>query len=87
MVIKTIIMFLLYFVPYTLIISSIVEAPLLLLLLVVIMSIGLSGIGLSVMHDANHGAYSKRKWVNSLLGYSLNLLMPEKTMKRFYRVF
>ena len=67
-------MFLLYFVPYTLIISGIVDAPLLLLLLVVIMSIGLSGIGLSVMHDANHGAYSKRKWVNSLLGYSLNLV-------------
>ena len=74
MVIKTIIMFLLYFVPYILVISGIVDAPLLLLLLVVIMSIGLSGIGLSVMHDANHGAYSKRKWVNSLLGYSLNLV-------------
>jgi linoleoyl-CoA desaturase len=74
MVIKTIVMFLLYFVPYTLIISGIVDAPLQLLLLVVIMSIGLSGIGLSVMHDANHGAYSKRKWVNSMLGYSLNLI-------------
>ena len=67
-------MFLLYFVPYALIVTSIVTEPLILLLLVVIMSIGLSGIGLSVMHDANHGAYSKRKWVNSTLGYSLNLV-------------
>jgi linoleoyl-CoA desaturase len=74
MVIKTIIMFLLYFTPYALIISGLVSAPLLLLLLVTIMSIGLSGIGLSVMHDANHGAYSKRKWINTALGYSLDLV-------------
>jgi linoleoyl-CoA desaturase len=74
MVLKTIIMFLLYFVPYILIVTSIVNAPLLLLLLVIVMSIGLSGIGLSVMHDANHGAYSKQKWVNTMLGYSLNLV-------------
>jgi len=38
------------------------------------MGFGLAGIGLSVMHDANHGAYSKKQWVNSLLGYSLNLV-------------
>lgn len=74
MVVKTVVMFLLYFVPYALIISGIVTTPLLLILMVVIMSMGLSGIGLSVMHDANHGAYSKRKWVNTMLGYSLNLV-------------
>jgi len=28
---------------------------------VLVMSFGLAGIGLSVMHDANHGAYSKKK--------------------------
>jgi linoleoyl-CoA desaturase len=38
------------------------------------MSLGLAGIGLSVMHDANHGAYSNKKWVNTLMGYSLNLV-------------
>lgn len=74
MIVKTVVMFLLYFVPYGLIISGIVTSPLLLILMVVIMSMGLSGIGLSVMHDANHGAYSKRKWVNTMLGYSLNLV-------------
>jgi linoleoyl-CoA desaturase len=74
MVIKTIIMFLLYFIPYLLIVTSLISAPLLLFPLVIIMSIGLSGIGLSVMHDANHGAYSKRSWVNTMLGYSLNLV-------------
>jgi linoleoyl-CoA desaturase len=39
-----------------------------------IMGVGVSGIGLSVMHDANHQAYSKSKKVNSRLGYLMNLL-------------
>jgi signal transduction histidine kinase len=38
------------------------------------MGFGLAGIGLSVMHDANHGAYAKKAWVNDLIGYSVNLL-------------
>ena len=39
-----------------------------------LMGLGKAGIGLSVMHDANHGAYSKKKWINNLVGYSLNLV-------------
>ncbi|MBL7872554.1 MAG: acyl-CoA desaturase [Cyclobacteriaceae bacterium] len=74
MVLKTIVMFLLYFVPYVLIVSGIITMPLILLRMVIIMSLGLAGIGLSVMHDANHGAYSKRKWINTFVGYSLNLV-------------
>lgn len=35
---------------------------------------GMAGIGLGVMHDAIHGAYSKHKWVNKLFGYTLNLV-------------
>jgi linoleoyl-CoA desaturase len=38
------------------------------------MGIGISGIGLSIMHDANHGAYSSKAWVNSALGALLNML-------------
>jgi linoleoyl-CoA desaturase len=74
MVIKTVCMFSLYIVPYVLIVTQWVSHPLLLLLSVMIMSIGLSGIGLSVMHDANHGAYAKRNWINILIGYSLNFV-------------
>jgi len=74
MVIKTIFMFMLYFLPYALIVSSVITSPLLLVLMVITMSIGVSGIGLSVMHDANHGAYAKKGWVNTLIGYSLNLI-------------
>jgi linoleoyl-CoA desaturase len=74
MVVKTIIMFLLYLVPYVLIVSGLIEAPLLLMAMAIVMSFGLGGIGLSVMHDANHGAYSKRTWLNIAFGYSLNLI-------------
>lgn len=31
-------------------------------------------IGFNVMHDANHGSYSSRKWVNNTLGLTLNAL-------------
>ena len=34
----------------------------------------LACIGFNVMHDANHGSYSSRKWVNKLLGLTLNAL-------------
>ena len=74
MIIKTIFMFALYFVPYALILTETITSTAPLLISVVIMGFGLGGIGLSVMHDANHGAYSKKPWVNNLLGYSLNLV-------------
>lgn len=34
----------------------------------------LAGIGFNIMHDANHGSYSTKKWVNDLLGLTLNAL-------------
>lgn len=74
MVVKTLFMFSLYFLPYGLIVGEVVTGTLGLLLLVLVMSIGAAGIGLSVMHDANHGAYSKVPWVNAAIGYSLNLI-------------
>jgi linoleoyl-CoA desaturase len=74
MIIKTVIMFLLYFVPYFLVVTNVVTGSLPLLILIVIMGLGLAGIGLSVMHDANHGAYSRKSWVNTVVGFSLNLI-------------
>ena len=73
MIVKTVVMFALYFGPYALLISGVVSGAWL-FLVPVIMSIGLAGIGMSVMHDANHGAYSNKKWLNTLIGYSLNLV-------------
>lgn len=74
MKVKTVFMYSLYFIPYFLIIGGAVTQPLWMLLLCMIMGIGIAGIGLSVMHDANHGAYSNKNWVNRFLGYSLNLV-------------
>lgn len=34
----------------------------------------MASIGFNVMHDACHGSYSSKKWVNNLLGLSLNCL-------------
>lgn len=40
----------------------------------ILMGIGEAGIGMSVMHDAAHGAFSKRKWVNSLFASTMFIL-------------
>ncbi|MDV3307991.1 MAG: acyl-CoA desaturase [Cyclobacteriaceae bacterium] len=74
MVFKTIFMFSLYLVPVLLLYTGAVQTGWLAMALCMLMGVGIAGIGLSVMHDANHGAYSNRKWVNNLLGYSLNLI-------------
>lgn len=74
MKIKTVFMFMLYFVPYAIIISGVFTSLTTLFFLCIIMGFGIGGIGLSVMHDANHGAYSSKPWINNLLGYSLNLV-------------
>jgi len=74
MVIKTIIMFGLYMIPYFLIVTSTITGTGWILALILIMGIGLAGIGLGVMHDANHGAYSGKAWVNTVIGYSLNFI-------------
>ena len=74
MVIKTIFMLSLYFVPYFFIILNITTNPWVILGLWLIMGLGMAGIGFSIMHDANHGAYSKNKNVNKYLGYLINLV-------------
>lgn len=74
MVVKTIFMFSLYFAPYIALLSGVATQGWMLYGLYVIMGLGTAGIGLSIMHDANHGAYSSKPWVNNLLGLSLNLV-------------
>lgn len=74
MVLKTIFMFSLYLVPYFMFMSGVVQPIWSFYLMIFLMGLGKAGIGLSVMHDANHGAYSRKKWVNQLIGYSLNLI-------------
>jgi linoleoyl-CoA desaturase len=44
------------------------------LVLSVAMGIGVAGTGMYVMHDALHGSYSKKEWINKLLGGTMYLL-------------
>lgn len=44
----------------------------------VLMGMGMAGIGMAVMHDANHGSYSQNKYINKLLGYTSNMLGANK---------
>ena len=38
------------------------------------LALAMAGTGFAIQHDANHGAYSERKWVNRLMGFTLDLL-------------
>tara|TARA_B110000046_G_C13011153_1_gene406727 strand:- start:1642 stop:2787 length:1146 start_codon:yes stop_codon:yes gene_type:complete len=74
MKIKTVFMTLLYFTPYVLMVTGVVTNIWLVTLCWAIMGFGVAGIGLSVMHDANHGAYSKNERVNYFVGRIVNLV-------------
>ncbi|MGB5647980.1 MAG: acyl-CoA desaturase [Muriicola sp.] len=74
MVIKTVIMMSLFFVPLILLGSGLVTSVWMLFALYILCGFGMSGIGMGVMHDAIHGSYSKNKTINKLLGYSFNMI-------------
>jgi linoleoyl-CoA desaturase len=70
---KTGIMFLLYLAPYFIILT--LNLPWWAqLLLTIVMGVGMAGIGMNVMHDANHGSYSSKNWLNKIMGGSMYLL-------------
>lgn len=71
---KTFFMLTLFFTPYTILITSTATTVLGQWLCAIVMGLGMAGIGLSIMHDANHGAYSGKPWVNDLMGFTLNLV-------------
>ena len=74
MKVKTVVMYAIYLIPYLLILTGTIANIWLMLALCVVMGFGIAGIGLSIMHDANHGGYSNKSWVNNLLGFSLNIV-------------
>jgi linoleoyl-CoA desaturase len=82
MVVKTIIMISLFFVPLTLLSSGLITQVWLLFLLYIISGFGMAGIGMGVMHDAIHGSYSSNKKINTLLSYSFNLIGANATVWR-----
>ncbi|HTF30918.1 MAG TPA: acyl-CoA desaturase [Flavitalea sp.] len=70
---KTIILLLMYFAPFVVLLLF---SPgwLLSLMLWLVMGIAMAGLGMSVMHDANHGAYSSNVNVNWCMSHVLNLM-------------
>lgn len=74
MKVKTIFMIALYSIPLILMISGLVTNLWVMLGMWVLMGFGMSGIGLAIMHDANHGSYSKHASVNNALGFILNYI-------------
>ena len=73
--VKTAVMLLLYFVPYIFIVTGAAAGSVWLFFgLWLLMGMGMSGIGTSVMHDANHGTYSPNKKVNSFISHILEVI-------------
>lgn len=71
---KTAFMLCLYFVPLVLMLTGVVSALWPVMLMWTLMGFGMAGIGLSIMHDANHGSYSKNRKVNNTLGFLINFI-------------
>ncbi|MDA7804163.1 acyl-CoA desaturase [Crocinitomix sp.] len=71
---KTVFMLTLYFAPYLLMITGVVTNIWLITLCWALIGFGMAGIGMSVIHDANHGSYSKNKRTNYLLGRLVNVV-------------
>ncbi|MCI5059248.1 MAG: acyl-CoA desaturase [Flavobacteriales bacterium] len=72
--IKAFVMISLYLGPYVLMYFNVITHPALFICMWVVMALGMSGIGLSVMHDANHGTFTKSKGLNGLVGSIINLV-------------
>jgi linoleoyl-CoA desaturase len=73
MIVKTLLLLGVTFGAYGLILSNQFTAwPM--LGLSIVMGLGVAGIGFGIAHDALHGAYSSRDWVNRVLGFSFELM-------------
>lgn len=73
MVLKSVILLSAYIIPFILILV----APFtwwIKMSLFLLMGVAKAGVGMCVMHDANHGAYSSNRKVNRWVGYTINLL-------------
>lgn len=70
---KTFVMLGLYLAPF-IVLLTVDMGPWLAFGLAVLIGVGEAGIGMSVMHDAAHGAYSSKQWLNKFAASSMFLL-------------
>ncbi len=82
MLVKTATMLLLFLAPLLVIIMGSISTPVFIFTLYILSGFGMAGIGMSIMHDAIHGSYSKHKWLNNLMSYTINLIGSNKDMWR-----
>ncbi len=73
MVIKTIVMLSIYLVPLIAIYTGLITSFWAAFVAFALMGFGMAFVGMNVMHDAVHGAYSKNNTVNTILGYTISL--------------
>lgn len=71
---KTTIIVSAYLVPFILMLTGVTTNTAVIVGSWALMGVAIAGIGMAVMHDANHGSYSPNKTVNQLVGYFLNLV-------------
>jgi linoleoyl-CoA desaturase len=74
LIIKSILMCLLYFGPLIIILSGILSSPIAIFISWVVMGFGMAGVGMVLMHDANHKSYSRNATLNYWLSKSLYFL-------------
>lgn len=74
MIFKTVFMVCLYFIPYLIVMTGLVTGTWTIFGMWLLMGLGMAGIGFSIMHDANHGSYSKNEKVNKYMGYLINII-------------
>ncbi|MEY3051508.1 MAG: hypothetical protein RLY31_1293 [Bacteroidota bacterium] len=70
---KSVVVFAIFLTPYFLIISNMFNEWIM-LLLTIVTGAGMSFVGMCVMHDGNHGSYSRSRWINNLMGSSIYIL-------------
>jgi len=74
LVIKSVFMFTLYLLPLILMLSGVFTSWVAVFTCWILMGFGKAGVGMGIMHDANHRTYSKSAKINKFMGMSLYLV-------------
>ena len=74
LVYKTVFMLILYLLPFTIMLSGVISSVWGVFMMWFLMGIGMAGVGMAVMHDANHKLYSKNHVFNKLMENTLYIL-------------
>jgi linoleoyl-CoA desaturase len=74
MILKTVFMLSISFIPIFILNIGWINNVWLLFGIYILAGLGAAGVGMGIMHDANHGSYSRNRLVNKYLGYTMNLV-------------